>query len=79
MTRFPVVCPEDDLQYGSWKIPRGSAVSMTVSSLGMDPIKFPEPHEFKVERWLQSPEIVNELKRSSIPFGRGSRLCLGME
>lgn len=39
-----------------------------------DPAHFPEPHAFRPERWLESED---DLHRYWVPFGRGSRSCLG--
>ena len=74
-----MIAPEEDLRYGNWTIPRGTAISMTTSSPGMDPEIFPQPREFQPQRWMQAPEVVEKLKRASVPFGKGSRQCIGLE
>jgi cytochrome P450 len=33
---------------------------------------------FSPERWLQSPEQSSKLNRYMVPFGKGSRMCVGM-
>lgn len=38
---------------------------------------FPNATEFKPERWLQSNS--KELERYLVPFGSGSRMCIGMK
>jgi hypothetical protein len=43
-----------------------------------DPTIFPDPMKFAPERWLQSPEESNRLNRYMVPFGKGSRMCVGM-
>lgn len=43
-----------------------------------DPAVFPDPMKFDLERWLRSPEEVQRLNRNMVPFGRGSRQCVGM-
>jgi hypothetical protein len=43
-----------------------------------EPTIFPEPMKFSPERWLQSAEESNALNRYMIPFGKGSRMCVGM-
>lgn len=39
---------------------------------------FPDPHTFKPERWLD-PKERKRLSKYLLPFGRGARLCLGMD
>ncbi len=43
---------------------------------------FPEPQKFRPERWLQEHKPTSpangSLEKYLIPFGRGSRICLGM-
>jgi cytochrome P450 len=42
----------------------------------MDPAVFVDPHKFDPNRWLECDE--NELKAEYfVPFGKGSRNCLG--
>jgi cytochrome P450 len=43
-----------------------------------DPTIFPDPMKFSPERWLQTLEESNRLNRYMIPFGKGSRMCVGM-
>lgn len=55
---------------------------MTSSMLHTDPAVFPEPQEFRPERWLPESKPKSpangSLEKYLIPFGRGSRICLGM-
>jgi cytochrome P450 len=39
---------------------------------------FPDPMKFSPERWLQGAEESNRLNRYMVPFGKGSRMCVGM-
>lgn len=46
-----------------------------------NPTVFPDPQAFKPERWLgepKGPDGVHQLSNYLVPFGRGSRVCLGM-
>lgn len=38
---------------------------------------FPQPRQFKPDRWLQ-PES-KSLKKYLSPFGHGTRICVGMQ
>ena len=70
-----------ELQYRTWKIPPGTSVSMTGYILHTDPAIFPEPNEFRPERWMRQNRGdggSGGLDKYLIPFGRGSRICLGM-
>ena len=57
-------------------LPGGAIVSAQAYSCHRDPDVFPEPEEFKPERWLdESPEM----RRLYIPFGAdGPRKCIGI-
>lgn len=46
--------------------------------LHRDPEVFPDPMTFDPERWLASPEQYRRLDYNMVPFGRGSRQCVGM-
>ncbi|KAJ4393437.1 hypothetical protein N0V93_002647 [Gnomoniopsis smithogilvyi] len=74
-TRHPRRAPDTDLMYKEWKIPRNTPVSMTTIDVMMDAEIFREPEDFKPERWLENE---TELERYFVPFGKGSRQCLGI-
>jgi cytochrome P450 len=77
--RNPRVAPGRSLQFQHWTIPPGTAVSMTVSMVNMNPTIFPDPEDFRPERWLPGvAESGVPSKKYHVPFGRGSRMCLGM-
>lgn len=48
---------------------------MNAYYLHTDPNAFPEPFEYKPERWLGN--VTPAMKRSFVPFSRGSRRCPG--
>lgn len=64
-----------------WTIPPGTVIGMSASLIHINPTIFPAPQEFRPERWLPSdaePTGPGPLKRHFMPFGKGSRICLGM-
>ncbi|KAJ5107841.1 cytochrome P450 [Penicillium angulare] len=75
-SRSPLVSSSQDLQYQEWTIPAGTPVSMCFRDLLLDPSIFPDPHDFRPERWL---DPTPEMERAYVPFGRGSRMCVGMK
>ena len=75
VTRDPRLAPDTDLQYGEWIIPRNTPVSMTTIDILMNEHIFPEPQAFVPERWIGRPD----LQRYFVPFGKGSRQCLGIK
>jgi cytochrome P450 family 135 len=61
------------LQLGPWRLPAGTLVLPAIAAVHMRPDLYPEPHEFRPERFLGSgPESY-----SWIPFGGGVRRCIG--
>lgn len=72
--RQPRVPTNEDLTYGSYKIPRGTPVMESAYLLHTDPKVYPEPLSFRPQRWLDDPD----LKKNWFAFGRGSRSCVGM-
>ena len=74
-TRNPRLAPETELQYRQWAIPKNTPVSMTNVDVLMNETIFPSSREFRPERWIENPG----LERSFVPFGRGSRQCLGIK
>ena len=74
-TRSPRLAPDTELRYDEWVIPKNTPVSMTNVDVLMNEKLFPEPREFRPERWSQNPE----LDRYFVPFTKGSRQCLGLK
>lgn len=58
----------------TWKIPRGTPISISTSFVHEDPSIFPEPRSFRPERWIENPR----LDRFLVSFNKGTRQCLGM-
>ncbi|UZP34352.1 hypothetical protein NXS19_002168 [Fusarium pseudograminearum] len=75
MRRLPRTSPDVALQFKDWVIPPGTPVGMNAYYLHTDPNAFPEPFEYKPERWLG--HVTPAMKRSFVPFSRGSRRCPG--
>lgn len=72
-TRLPRVVPAGGLSYPPYSIPAGTNVGVAAYELHLNPLVFPEPGEFKPERWLDASE---EMQRDWMPFGMGSRACI---
>lgn len=75
------VAPNRTLKFQRWTIPPGTLVSMTTYFLHTDPAVYAEPQLFRPERWLHRPTTADDstpLEKYLLPFGKGSRICLGM-
>lgn len=65
-------------------IPPGTMIGMTSMLLHENEDIFPEPHEFRPERWLTGSDTTSsngmskKLSRYFTPFSRGTRACLGL-
>ncbi|KAI0903280.1 putative cytochrome P450 [Ustulina deusta] len=70
------ICPDQELQYKQWTIPKNTPVGMSVCHLHMDPDVYPEPSKFVPERWIG--DVDPRVNRNFVPFVKGSRNCLGM-
>ncbi|KAL6229443.1 hypothetical protein BDW75DRAFT_245730 [Aspergillus navahoensis] len=70
---------EEPLICSGVTIPAGTPVGMTSIFMHDSPAVFPEPREFRPERWLETDvETVQAMNRHFVPFSKGSRMCLGM-
>lgn len=76
--RLPRVVPEPGASFGGRFLPSGTVVGMSSWMMHRDPTVFTDPMKFNPERWLQSTEEAQRLNRNMVPFGRGSRQCVGM-
>ena len=76
--RLPRVVPDHGASFHGNFIPPGTIVGMSSWMMHRDPEVFPDPMSFDPERWLQSTEQTQRLNHNMVPFGRGSRQCVGM-
>src|SRR4029077_10450767 len=66
----------DDLELGGYRVRRGYTVLMSQWVNHRDPRYFPEPDEFRPERWENG--LAKRLpKFAYYPFGGGQRMCIG--
>jgi cytochrome P450 len=72
---IPRVAARED-QIGGFRIKRGSRIMISIWSMHHDPRVFPEPREYRLERWLGEAERQRP-RLSYMPFGGGRRACIG--
>ncbi|KAI1449085.1 putative cytochrome P450 [Annulohypoxylon stygium] len=77
-SRLPRVCEDQDLTYKGYVLPRGTTISTTTQDIHDSPVIFTNPSQFLPERWADPAER-KRLNKYLLPWGRGMRLCLGME
>lgn len=65
-----------DVRLGQYNLLAGAEVAFSLYALHRDPVVFEQPEKFIPDRWL--PERCTSLTREEfIPFGAGSRRCIG--
>lgn len=80
VSRQPRISPDEVITYvdpatgQEWRIPPGTPVSMTSLLVLQDPTLFPNPEQFRPERWIENPR----LDRYQVAFNKGTRICLGI-
>ncbi|KAA8651302.1 cytochrome P450 [Aspergillus tanneri] len=67
--------PDKTLNCNGYVIPAGSTVGMTPHLTHENAKIYPEPRNFRPERWLENGK---KLERYLVPFNRGTRSCLGI-
>ncbi|MCJ1454023.1 hypothetical protein MMC28_004373 [Mycoblastus sanguinarius] len=77
--RLPRINPKAAMQYKSFIIPAGTAVSVSIRDVHFNESIFPDAHQFKPERWLGDLGRKRALEKYLVPFSKGSRSCVGME
>ena len=68
--------PDELLRYGSYSIPPGTLVCTSSLAVHTNESIFPDPWEFKPERWLGQEGA--KARQFQFAFGKGSRKCLGI-
>lgn len=76
--RLPRVVPSPGVKVGDYFLPAGTVVGMSSWLMHRDPNVFKDPMKFDPERWLKSAEEYRRLDHNMVPFGRGTRQCVGM-
>ncbi|CAN3502388.1 hypothetical protein DICA1_E09186 [Diutina catenulata] len=69
------------------KVPKDTIISVQPYTLHHNPDVFPAPDEFIPDRWLRYPEEresdwnerIRTMNKYMMPFGKGIRMCLGMQ
>ncbi|KAI0751692.1 cytochrome P450 [Daedaleopsis nitida] len=74
-TGFPHALTTDDT-YNGFFLPKGATVYANIYAMMQDPTMFPEPEEFRPERFLNTDDP--KLQNFTIHFGFGRRLCPGL-
>ena len=75
-SRLSRIAPDEDLRYGERVIPRGTTFGQSNWFMHTSPDCFPEPQSFVPDRW-SGPDAERQ-RRYLVPFGRGTRMCLGL-
>ncbi|EED22467.1 flavonoid 3-hydroxylase, putative [Talaromyces stipitatus ATCC 10500] len=75
-SRLPLIS-ETPMQYKEWVIPARTPVGMSIHQVMHDKKYFPDPDTFRPRRWLEKREDGVQLEKYYVPFGRGTRMCVG--
>lgn len=66
-----------DITFHGYRIPKESTILPNLASVNFDPVRFPDPMEFKPERFLSENEKTVVNADTIIPFSLGPRSCPG--
>jgi cytochrome P450 len=77
ISRLPRIVPEGGANFEGYMIPAGFTVSMSSWVLHRNEDYFPHAHEFIPERWALTSDK-QKMWKAFVPFGKGSRMCVGM-
>ncbi|KAJ4396222.1 hypothetical protein N0V93_000441 [Gnomoniopsis smithogilvyi] len=72
---LPRIVPQEGAEFAGNYLPPGSTVSTQAYSLHRNPSLYPDPEKFDPSRWAAPTK---DMKDSMLPFGGGSRICIGM-
>jgi len=76
--RLPRVVPEPGAEFNGFSVPAGTIVGMSAWVMHHDEGVWPDSQTFDPTRWLESEEKFFYLEKYLVPFGKGSRQCIGM-
>jgi cytochrome P450 len=74
-TRLPRVVPQGGWAFKSTHIPSGSIVGCSAYELHYNASAFPNPFEFRPERWVDD-NLTADANKHFFAFGAGSRACI---
>ncbi|CAH1780885.1 unnamed protein product [Owenia fusiformis] len=68
-----------DTSVAGYDVPKGTQVWTNIFAMHHDPLLFPDPWQFKPERWLDNDGYLVSLeeRNKAISFGAGRRVCVG--
>lgn len=75
---LPRVVPQQGLTVNGYLIPGGVEVSTQAFTLHRDPSIFADPLQFDGLRFLDKSNMTTKQKAAYMPFGGGSRVCIGL-
>jgi len=67
----------EDVTIGDYEVPRRTIVITSQYLIHRDERFWPDPLEFRPERWLDEPAQAARPKFAYFPFGGGGRVCIG--
>lgn len=77
---FPRYVPQEGSMIEGYFMPGGTIVSCQPYTIHKEPSVFPQPLQFRPERWLdEDAQAVAERNRWFFAFGVGGRGCLGRQ
>ncbi|XP_033113123.1 cytochrome P450 27C1-like [Anneissia japonica] len=69
--------PKKDITLQGFNVPKGTLVMMANYAMSRGEGNFADANEFKPERWLRGNDESKMNKFASLPFGYGTRMCVG--
>ncbi|KAH7075574.1 cytochrome P450 [Paraphoma chrysanthemicola] len=75
---LPRTVPTQGLSVGGFHLPAGVEVSTQAYTNHRDPLVFPDPLRFDGFRFLEKSKMSAQQKAAYMPFGGGSRVCIGL-
>jgi cytochrome P450 len=77
--RLARVDPRHTHTYKDYVLHSGTVISMNIRSNHTSEAIYPDSLRFAPERWLVRGEELKRLEKYFVPFGKGSRSCIGRE